>query len=188
MIEFWKLFSEELFNNLNLLRNGWFLRYYDKSKFTYHTINSIIPFVGKRLGLEIESELRLPDHSRIDFVYGRNIHNRFQINFAIEHENEWDSWYEELLKLSELNLDIKKVLISYYHWRDENIDCVKHNILYNCNPQRLNKDFLFIFGPGEFPKNDLGKKSVKDQDYKAFVFNGTKFEDLEDIPILRNLK
>lgn len=182
MNEFWKIFADELFNNLNVLGNDWIERYFNSTQFTQNTINPIMLKIGQRLGYNQNNIV--PEHRRIDFVFG----DIPIIDYAIEHENVCNRWGEELQQLSELDINIKKVLISYYHANRDNIDSVKSDIKSKCDIKRLNTDFLFIFGSYAPEKNTYQRRLILNNlDYKAFYFNDKEFEDLEDIPILRRL-
>lgn len=187
MNKFWEHFAESLYQNLNNL-DDWFDRYCGLDDYTKNTIELVLTDVGKKLGYlatEIETEKQV-NRQRLDFAFVKKINESMVLEYVIEHENQQSDWLDELSKLETIKRS-NRVLISYYHWCNQNIESVKQEILLNCSKLNLDKNFLFIFGPGDFPRNRSHKNAVQNMDYHAFVYNENKFEDLPDIQILRRL-
>ena len=190
---FWKLFAEELYQSLNWNStriNDWFNVFYKYPIPYTKKIEETMSTIGKYLGFG-EHEIKISkQHHRIDCSFGKYKDNIFNIEYAIEHENDNRTWYQELDKLRKMNQKIKRVIIAYYHWRSSSLEIVKKDLQRQYNNNELNginENFLFIFGPWFNNNAAYDINTIKNLDYKAFIFNGINFENLNDNQILRRL-
>lgn len=186
--DFWEHFAEEFFNCLSQKCKNescdWLCYHYNNQRYT-QLIQDTMRSIGKKLGYTHENIIF--EHNRIDYSFGKNDpYGNFIIEYAIEHENNYVTWYQELKKLRKMPKDIIKVLIAYYRIEHQSIKSVKRevrNIVGNIND--LSNNFLFIFGPGSQYGDSINELTIQANDYRAFVVSNNQFVDLKDISVFR---
>ena len=119
--------------------DAWKVRYDNDRKWTFFIKNIIeeiieqLPYPRKDLS---------PEYLRIDYTICPGESNtQWDLDIAIEHENNPNSWEDELTKLLHINCGLR-VLIAYYDnkkARDENVDIlstIKDKIICNLSNRK----------------------------------------------------
>ena len=107
-----------------------------------------------------------------------NFH-QWRLLAAVEHENAWNDWSDELVKLAYIQCPLR-VVISYGDYnpeKDEYLDALYHanKVAEAINLKRYihdDEEFMLIFGP-----RTTSIKNNRDisQLYQAYIWNGKRF-------------
>lgn len=179
---FWEVFAKVMKLKLNAGENDAWKESYDNDRkwtfFIKNTIEGIIINLGYAM-----ADLS-PEYLRIDYTIcpGEST-TQWDLDIAIEHENNPNSWEDELTKLLHINCGLR-VLIAYYDnkkARDENVDIlstIKDKIICNLSNRKYyqpDQKWLLIFGPydlrneGDFIAYKLEKtKLIKLTEHSIF--------------------
>ncbi len=171
--KFWGAFAEVIKVQLNVGENNAWKESYDSdwrwTLFIEKTVNAII------VKLDYEQDDISPEYLRIDYtICPGESPIRWDLDIAIEHENNPNSWEDEFTKLLHINCGLR-VLIAYYDNKkssDENDDIlstIKDKIICNLSNRKYyqpDQKWLLIFGPyylrneGDFVAYKLEKKEL----------------------------
>ncbi len=193
---FWDAFSSELLAAClsNPTWQNCFSSASDWTRFTAEVFFS----VGQKLGFDRDKEIQR-EFYKIDFIYYKVFDNpqenfvpqnkweaNWDLEVALEHENDHIHWLWNIAKLSHINCGLK-VIIGYHHYDNEvrkgtikqKLDYVKE--LYEPRKYKQNPDnWLLILGPYSY------NQCVNGNDFVAYKFDGENFYLLDDKKILRN--
>jgi hypothetical protein len=139
-------------------------------------MNQVLRQTGEALGFRERNTIS-QEHLRLDMAFWSHPHRSdpfeefWNVEVAIEHENNSETWFEEWVKLSHITCGLK-VLITYHHHRPgketltERLDRVGK--LHTDLKYRLAADnWLLIFGPADYGPTD--------KTWFAYTFDGSAF-------------
>ncbi len=107
-------------------------------------------------------------------------YHQWRLIAAVEHENAWNDWSDELVKLTYIQCPLR-VIISYGNidYDEGNyVEALHHanqvaQVIHLENYIHENQEFALIFGPR---LADLKNNSKIVDLYKAYIWNGNEFE------------
>ena len=189
---FWDAFSSKLRSACSNDPN-WRQYFANATKWTNFVMSTLTNSVGKELGFDPENEIQ-KEFYKIDVIYYRVHVNpqaaffipngaewNWDLEIAIEHENNSKDWHFEFSKLCHINCGLK-VIIGYHEYGnqqkygtiEQKLDYMK--TLYDLRKYKQGPEdnWLLILGP-----NDLAR------DFVAYKFDGKEFSRLEDKRILQ---
>lgn len=154
--------------------------------------------VGETLGFNRDNDIHA-EFYKIDFIYYKRRDNppksftipsgewvtNWDLEIAIEHENNYAHWLWDVAKLCHINCGLK-VIIGYHHYGNEGkhgtikqkLDFMKNvydQIQYKQNPD----NWLLLLGPNTYAECKGGN------DFVAYKFDGKNFYLLEDKKVFR---
>lgn len=180
-LRFWDKFAERLKKDISELndRSDWLAKCKSSTEWTAFMTKSLIQ-LGKDLGFDkkrgIGTEFYRIDlgyfvvHDPVKDIEGKFYDYNWDLEVAIEHENNSSTWYYEFVKLVHINCGLK-VLITYHKHNNKDTEFKnKFDILLDLYRPRQytqrNDRWLLIFGP---TSNNL------DKDFVAYKFDGKNF-------------
>lgn len=173
--EFWEAFSTKIQEFMKDNPN-WRENLYQKDKEWTTFITKMLIVLGHNLGFTKEEVGN--EWYRIDVCYFNWVsYYNWDLEVAIEHENNYNDWFYELVKLAHINCGLK-VLISYYdNSIDDKLDQAK--VYYNkLKYKRVPENWLFIFGPMDSTR----------QDFIAYEFDGMEFRKIAHQGVIHKKK
>lgn len=149
---FWNAFSAYLTERLAKMRS-WQAQYEDGTTWT-KTLTTIINDFGKECGYSGKGEVS-NEYFRIDALFSKMAHKQdpfaWDLDVAIEIENNAKQWYDEVVKLSHINCGLK-VIIAYHNFGDADALLQAklkrvQKLIKNRKYKNATTDWLIIFGP-----------------------------------------
>ena len=189
---FWDAFSSKLFSACSDDQN-WRQYFANPTQWTNFVMPTLTNSVGKELGFDPENEIQ-KEFYRIDVIYYKVYANRqadftipneewnWDLEVAIEHDNNSKHWPFNVAKLCHINCGLK-VIIGYHEYGnqrkygtiEQKLDYMKTSLYDLRKYKQVPEDnWLLILGP-----NDLAR------DFVAYKFDGEEFSNLEDKRILQ---
>lgn len=171
---FWNAFSAYLTERLSKMRS-WQAQYENGTVWT-RTLTTIINEFGAESGFREKGEVS-NEYFRIDALYSRMAQKQdpfaWDLDVAIEIENNAEQWYDEVVKLSHIVCGLK-VILTYHNFGDpEELLQAKlkraQKLISNRKYKNATTDWLIIFGP---------HSCIERQAFRAFAIGDPSITEL----------